>query len=95
MRDHAILVDDIDDRVGQSIRRPFHVNLIGLYQLRGRVGQRCDPKLATFGELRQRPDFVGAYDCNFIAEFFKFVPLALPGDRLGFAVGSPIKRTGK
>ena len=60
-----------------------------------RVGEKLKSNLAPFGECRDCGDLVVTDRRDVIAEVRELIDSLIPGDRLVFAVGSPIQRSGE
>lgn len=60
-----------------------------------RVGEKFESHLAPFGESRNCRDLVVTDRRDVIAEVRELIDPLIPGDRLVFAVGSPIQGSGK
>ena len=60
-----------------------------------RVGEKLESNLAPFGESRDCRNLVVTNRRDVIAEVRELVDPLIPGDRLVFAVGSPIQGSGK
>ncbi len=100
MRYDALGVDDENDRVGDAVaglprRVVFVEHLEGADDFRARIGEQGKTDIALLGETRERRDFVIADGRDVVAEAGEFAQSSVPGDRLDFAGGSPVERTGE
>jgi len=100
VRDDTFGVGDEDDRMREAVTgRPFRESLIEDIERLDDVGlsvrKQRHPDFLVFRESRERPDIVITDEGDVVAAFREVRVPFVPGDRLKFAVGSPVERTGK
>ncbi len=97
MRDDTLGIDHEGDRMGEAVPRaaPRHARVDqpeGTDDLRSPVRQQGIGDISFTGEIGVHLDRIVGHDGDVVAESLEFLEAFVPGDRLAFAVGSPVER---